>query len=109
MPIKPTQLVAAGLVSGFLLLGGVSLASAQEAPGTTESTTPSTVAPEAPADTPSQDPAQTAPAPGEDPNCPNMGGDAATGTATATGAHAHGPRSGPRSTTAQPTVDASAV
>ena len=94
MRIKLSRLVAAGLVSGFLVLGGVSLASAQETPETTESTTPSTVAPESPAETPS-DPAQPTPdASGEDPNCPNMGEGSGTGTARRR-AHARG-RSGPR-------------
>jgi hypothetical protein len=108
MRIKLSQLVAAGLVSGFLVLGGVTLAaSAQETPETTE-TTPSTVAPEAPAQTPSEDTAPTAPDPSaEDPNCPNMGGDSGTGTAT--GLHARGPHGGPRSQTTTPSVDASAV
>lgn len=107
MRIKLSQLAAAGLVSGFLVLGGVSLASAQETPETTP-TTPSTVAPEAPAQTAPEETAPTAPSsPGEDPNCPNMGGDSGTGTAT--GMHARGPHSGPRSQPATPTVDSSAV
>ena len=108
MRIKLSQLAAAGLVSGFLVLGGVTLAaSAQETPGTTE-TTPSTVAPESPAETSPEETAPTTPDPSaEDPNCPNMG--EGSGSATATGAHARGPRSGPRSPTTAPTVDASAV
>lgn len=108
MRIKLSQLAAAGVISGFLVLGGVTLAaSAQETPGTTE-TSPSTVAPESPAQTPSEDTAPTAPDPSaEDPNCPNMG--EGTGTGTATGTHARGPRSGPRSQPTTPTVDASAV
>ena len=68
------KLAAAGALVGFLAVGGMSLASAQEDP--TSSTTPSTTVPST---------TETAPAPGRDGDCPKDGSGGADAPAPATG------------------------
>ena len=64
MKLKVASLAAAGAIIGFLSFGGISLASAQDSSTTT--TAPSATTDPGTADT----------HPADDPNCPNMGGDA---------------------------------
>lgn len=100
--MKVTHIAAIGAIGGFLAVGGISLAAAQDAPGTTVPPAPTTQAPgPAPTTQAPGAPGQTPPA--DDPNCPNMGG-TGTGTrrtGTKTGAHGprghHGPRPAPQS------------
>jgi hypothetical protein len=119
LKMKVTHIAAIGAIGGFLAVGGISLAAAQDAPGTTVPPAPTTQAPEPAPTTPGPGQAPTTQAPGtpgqtppaDDPNCPNMGGPGAgTGTGTKTGAHGprghHGPKPAPQTA---PTADATAV
>ena len=98
MRIKIPHAVAAAAVSGFLVLAGVSLASAQTTPGTTPgSTVPSTEGTVPSTDGTTPPAAGTAPGAatppahnGDSQNCPNMGGSSgSTGQASKTSSGPH--------------------
>jgi hypothetical protein len=94
MTLHPAKLAAGAFLVGLLGAGGMSLASAQTDPTTTQP--PATTAP--------ADPSTGTP-PADDPNCPNMGG--APG-ATGTGYHhGHGPSSDTSSTDTAPSASSS--
>jgi len=92
LKIKITHVAAGAAVAGFLALGGITLAAAQDAPGTTVPSAPTTHVPATPgAPGTGQKPSA------DDPNCPNMGGAGGTGTGTKTGTHGpHGRGHGPQ-------------